>query len=271
MKRFSIGAALAAGLLAFALTGCAGPSEPAKTADSASLAGFWVLDNADQIGFDAALNLDSEDNYAELSLSDSIIGGTWATDGTNASITFEAEDEEEGSAKKATIYVSEGKLTLGQANGSKLVFTKGDLDAYNAMQTGAPEVSELDEEDAEVVEEVIKDVEPITVIDNKTCTVKVTGKGNDFTGDPGYRLSVENKTKKAIYITADDVFKVGGKEVEAGLGEVIDAGATVDTFIYFPKDELGGGIEAVKDVSGKVIVGDDDTGDEIATYDFEVA
>lgn len=175
--------------------------------------------------------------------------------------------------KTATIFVSDGKLTLGQADGSKLVFTKGDMDAYFAAQdangTGG-QVIDLGDGSDQIVEEKIDDIKPVTVIDDDALTIKVTGKGTDFTGDPGYRLSVENKGKKAIYITADDAFKVGDKSIEAGLGEVVEAGQTVETFMYFPKDDLGGSVEALKNVSGKIILGDDESGDEIKSYDFKM-
>lgn len=270
MKRFSIGVVLSACMLVCALAGCS----PAQSADSETLKGFWVLDASAQVGFDAVLKLGGEDeeNLAELMVGDSYAEGTWSTDGKKATIQF-ANDEIEGqTGKTANVFVSEGKLTLGQADGSKLVFTKGDEEAYFAAQgAGGEQVIELgSEESAEIVEEKIDDIKPVTVIDDDAITVKVTGKGTDFTGDPGYRLSVENKGKKAIYVTSDEMYKVGDKEIEAGLGEVIEAGKTVETFLYFPKDDLGGGVEALKNVTGKIIVGDDESGDEIKTYDFKM-
>lgn len=270
MKRFLTGVVLTACMLVCALAGCS----PAQSADSETLKGFWVLDASAQVGFDAVLKLGGEDeqNLADLMVGDSFSEGTWSTDGKKATIQFSGDEVEGQAGKTANVFVSDGKLTLGQADGSKLVFTKGDEEAYYAAQgLNGEQVIELGSEGSEqVVEEKIDDIKPVTVIDDDAITVKVTGKGTDFTGDPGYRLSVENKGKKAIYITADDKYKVGDKEVEAGLGEVIEPGKTAETFMYFPKDELGGGVEALKSVTGKVIIGDDESGDEIKTYDFKM-
>ena len=242
------------------------------------LLGRWIAIRSRVFGFstnppssDSVLNLD-EDDLAELMIADSYLEGNWTTDGTNATIKFDDEQD-----KTASIFVSNGKLILGQAEESRLVFSKGDMEAYFADQSDGSDTTMTDGDDGddageavELVDEVINDITPVTVADDDTCTIKVTGKGTDFTSDPGYRLTIENKTKKTLYITSDDVFQVGDKKVEPGLGEIIDPGATAETFMYFPQDELGGGLDALKSVSGKVIIGDDDTGDEIATYEFKM-
>ena len=265
MKRFSIAAVVATLVFVCALAGCA----PAQSADKESLKGFWVLDESAQMGFDAAMNLD-DDDFVEFMIGDSYFEGSWKTDGSNATVEFD-----EGSGKPAKIFVSDGKLTLGQANGPKLVFVKGNMESYFAEQekkTSEGDVATLDGEgeEMEVVDEVINDITPVTIADDDNCTIKVTGKGTDFTADPGYRISITNKGKKAIYITADDAFKVGDKEVEAGLGEVVEPGETLETFLYFPKDDLGGSVEALKNVTGTIVVGDDTTGDEIKDYPFKM-
>ena len=336
MKRYAIGALIAVFALALALVGCG----PAQSTDKETLKGFWVLEDSEQMGFDAVLNLDEDEEeglIAELMIADSFLEGTWQADGSKASITFDddsaseldldtdieeasassaaaedasassaaAEDASASSAaadasassasadasassasasadtaaastgKTASIFVVNDKLTLGQADGSRLVFKKGDMDEYfggGGDGDGNEQVISLDGdgEAMQTVDEVIEDVKPVELADSDNCTITLTGKGTDFTGDPGFRLSVKNKTKKAIYVTSDDEYKVGDKKIEPGLGEVIEAGATTDAFLYFPKDDLGGGVEALKNISGKIIVGDDSSGDELETLEIKI-
>ena len=263
MKRFTIGAVLVSCMLAFTMAGCAAA---AKSVDSESLKGFWVLDESAKVGFEAVLNLDDE-GVAELMVADSYVEGTWTTDGKTASIAFDDE-----SAKTAPIFVSNGKLTLGEEGGSKLVFSKGDMESYFAEQGSSESVELTGEngEELEIVDEVINDITPISIADDEIVKIEATGKGTDFTGDPGYRLSVQNKTDKTIFLTSDDPFKVGDKEVEGGVGDVIEAGKTAEVFLYFPKDEIEGGVDGLKSVTGTLTIGDDSTGDDIKTYDIKI-
>ena len=264
MKRSLFGLFLVAYALASVMAGCSALS-PAQTADSDSLKGFWVLDESSQVGFDAALNLD-EGDLAELMVSDLYLEGVWTTDGKDATITFADTN------KTAKVFVSEDKLTLGDASGSKLVFVKGDLDEYFANQGNGGDDENYAGNSADSSEgiggsdEDIEEIAPITLVDDDTCKIVVTGKGTDFTGDPGYRLALTNNTDSSIYLMCDESFTVGDKEIGPGMGEVVDAGKTVETFMYFPKDELEGGAEALADVAGTIIVGDNTTGKEIASY-----
>ena len=262
MKRFSIFAVLMTCIFAIAFSGCS--STPAQSADSDSLKGFWVLDNTTEMGFDACLNLD-EDELAELMIEDTYLEGTWTTDGKEATITFDSEP-----VRTVKVFVSEGKLALGDANGSKLLFVKGDMDEYFADldedEDGNGDELVIDMDEDEIVDEVIEDVEPVTLVDDDICTIVITGKGTDFTGDPGFRLSLKNNSDKSIYVTTGDEFNVGDKTVEPGLSEAVGVGETVESFIYFPKNDMGGGAETLKNITGTLIVGDEKSGDEIKTY-----
>ena len=102
------------------------------------------------------------------------------------------------------------------------------------------------------------------------CTIEVTGKGTDFTADPGYQLSITNNSSATIYVIPEDEFTIDGKGYEAGIGEVVDPGETIETFIYFSASELGGGAEKLKDVEGTLVVGDDDSGKQLKTYTFKM-
>ena len=265
MKKFSAAVILACCALVFALAGCSG----AKSTSADSLKGFWEIDPASTTGFEAALNLD-EDNFAELILSDAYLEGEWSADGNKASIKFDDEHN-------ANIYVSGDKLILGDDNGSKLVFIKSDADKYyegseadGVENLTSSEAAALSESSVQVVDEVINDIKPVTVADDKVVKIEVTGKGTDFTADPGYRLSITNKTDKTIDLTANDMFKVGGKDVEAGLGEIVEPGETVEAFMYFAADDLGGGIDKLTGVEGTMVVSDDESSDELGTYSFKM-
>lgn len=261
MKRISLAATAALFVFVLALTGCAG-----HKADAESLKGFWQIESPSAVGFDAALNLEDED-MAELLLADTYLDGTWTTNGSEATIEF----EESGSARA---YVSGDKLILGADNGSKLVFVKGNMDEYlgTEVSTEVEGVEGMEGlgSDVETVEEDIKDIDPVTIADDNTCTITVTGKGTDFTADPGYRVTIKNNTDKTIYVVADEDFKVNGGNYEAGIGEVVDPKDEIETFLYFSHDELGGGVDKLKGVEGKLFVGDDDTSEQIATYDFKM-
>lgn len=287
MKRRFVAILIAALALACALAGCSssGQSGQAGQANQAAgesdFKGFWILEEPSQLGFEVVLNLDidseaeeGEDaHFAELMIEDAFLEGTWSVDNGTATMKF----DEDSNGKTASATLSGDKLVYGSSDGSKLVFTKGDMDAYfEAQGDDEDEMIELDGEeldgdDVEIVDEVIEDLDkPVSIAKDDTATIEVTGKGTDFTGDPGYRLSITNNTKKTITVSADDSFKVNGKSIEAGLGEMLEAGETLETFLFFSSDELGGGAEALKGVEGKIIVSEEDSDDALATYDFKM-
>ena len=260
--------------LALALVGCGGAS--AKATDADSLKGFWELDPNCELGFDAALSLYDAD-MAELVLQDSFLEGTWKADGSSASVNFEG-------AGTVNLYVQDGKLIYGSEDGAKLVFVKSSLDESDASakadeESGEAELLTLDDDELdslssldniEIQEEDIKDITPVTIADDDDITIQVTGKGTDFTGDPGYRLTVKNKSKKTLYIVPKDSFKIDGKSIEAGLGDVIDPGDEIDSFLYFSSQDVGGGADKLTKVEGEISVGDDDTSEELKSFKFNM-
>lgn len=279
MKRMTVPALLAAAVLAFALVGC---GQQAQNMSEDTLKGVWALDSGSDLGFDAYISFEDE-QVVEMILADSWLDGTYSVSGASGSITFnsmyEEEESEEGSSSSASaersakLTYSNNKLTVGADNGSKLVFVKDDSEEAKSMfsfdftdmdQMGA------EDDDTQYVDEVIEDIAPVTIADDDKFTITVTGKGTDFTGDPCYRVSMTNKTDKAVYVVPEDVFKVGGKDIEAGLGDELEAGATIDTEIYFAQDELGGGVELLAGVDGVIQVLDDETDDEVAKYTFHM-
>ncbi|MBR0405758.1 MAG: hypothetical protein IJI68_11265 [Eggerthellaceae bacterium] len=270
MKRIFLAIVAVCCAFACVLVGCSGGG--AHKADAESLKGFWVLEDG-SLGFTGMLNLEDED-FAEILIADTYLEGAWTTDGSNASITF----SDVADSKPVNIYVEGDKLIYGSESGSHFVFIKSNEDDfYKDQEISGDGLDELTEgelsslgEEVEVVDEVIEDIKPVTIADDSTVKIEVTGKGTDFTSDPGYRLSITNKTKKAFFLGAEDTFKVDGHEIEVGLGDVLDAGDTVESFMYFSKDDLGGGVEKLKNVEGTIVVYDDESEEKIGTYTFKM-
>lgn len=284
MKRISIAAILASCALALALVGCSGGQ---SSVDEESLKGFWQIDQSSQLGFDAVLNLEDE-NLAELLVADGYFSGTWSVEGNEAKIVFEdmftdskdsdaANDE---ASRTAKLSMSDGKLVLGSPDGSKLVFVKGDMDAYyadeeasaasSASGSAASADAEADEdgevidledgdilsdlgEEVEEVEPVIEDMKAVTIVDDDTATVQITGKGTDNYGYVCYRLSVKNKSKSTLELMpVEGSFKVGGKSAEPfiDMEDGIAPDETVTTYLSF-EDEVAS-VDDLKNVTGEI-------------------
>lgn len=281
MKRMTVPAMLAAGVLAFTLAGCSGNAAQNMTEDT--LKGTWSLDSQSQVGFDAYLSFE-DDALAEVLLADSYLEGTWSVSGAEGTVAIDDE-------RDVKLTYSGDKLTWGGADGSKLVFVRDDSEEAKSMfalddeslatalegEEGAEgELTELiDGENAEIeeveyVDEVINPIDPVAVADDEQFAITVTGKGTDFTGDPGYQLSITNKTDKTVYLVPEDEFAVGDKKVEAGLGDELEPGETLETFMYFSQDDLGGALEALGVTDGVILVLDDETDGELARYTFHM-
>ena len=283
MKRMALPALLVSAVLALALSGCSG----AQSMSEDMLKGVWKAENSG-LGFDAYVNFE-DDNVAELLMNETWLDGEWSVSGAEGKIVFndysamlEEEDDSSSSsssnesARTAKLTYSGGKLTLGSSDGSRLVFSKDDSEEAKALfDFGDTEIANGDggtgDADIEMVEEVIDPIDPAVVVaDDDKFAITVTGKGTDYTGDPGYRLSITNKTGKAVYLVPEDDFTVGDKKIEAGLGDELEAGETLETFMYFAKDDLGGAVEALTTVDGVIQVLDSETDDEIAKYAFHM-
>lgn len=294
MKRMTVPAFLATAVLAFSLTGCS--SAQSMTEDT--LKGVWALESGSDLGITGYISFE-DDNAVEMILADGWLDGTYSVSGTSGSIEFtsyedESEDEGEGeegasssssssTTSTAKLTYSNNKLTLGSSDGSKLVFVKDDSEetkGYFEFDSDGLELAndgddlgenrDIEIDTSEYVDEVINPIDPVTVADDAVTTITVTGKGTDFTGDPGYQLSITNKTDKSIYLIPEDDFTVGDKKVEAGLGEELEPGEALDTFVYFAQDDLGGQLDALGVTDGVILVLDDATDDELARYTFHM-
>lgn len=301
MKRNSVVAIVLGALLAFALAGCSGgengESTQSQSLDRADIEGAWIIDGGAPMGLSGSLVLD--DGGVELVIGDESFIGTWSVDDSKATLTLEGE-------KPVAVAYTDGKLIVGEEGGTRLVFVRGEITdtpekaenetvsedetapqeasapegevagAPNQESTDAQAAATSDEEagddnaEAVLVDEVIADIAPIVIADDANCTITVTGRGTDYTADPCYRLTFTNKTGSPLYITAEDDFNVNGKTVIAGIDDIADPGETIETEIYFPTDELGGGLELLVNVNGVLNVQIDDTYQPVADYPFHM-
>lgn len=276
MKRISAVAVLVSCALACMLAGCSGGGQ--SSVDENSIKGFWELDKSSQLGIEAVLNID-EENLAEFIVADGYYTGTWSVEGGEAKIVFddafgeaassgEANDE---SARTAKLSMSGDKLVLGSADGSKLMFNKGNADEYYGDESSSGDVandgatasegevvdlgdavSEVSEEE-ELVEPAIEDMKAVTVSDDDTATIQITGKGTDAYKAPCYRLSIKNKSDEEITVeTVEGTFKIGDKAVEPyiDMEEGVAAGETATVYLSFEGEVSK--VEDLKGVTGEI-------------------
>lgn len=204
----------------------------------------------------------NEDGTAEVAISGYSEEGTWTSSGSGATLSVPGTIPMNLSVSGDTMKVEQSGISVELKK----------TDRENPYSMGDMNWEEM------LVEPEISDVEPVVIVDDDNVTITVTGKGTDYTGDAGFRLSVANKTQTTIGLDVEEAFSVGGAEVWAQAGVVseeaefmIEPGATsTDMFLYFPSDELGGGVEKLVDVTGKVSIFTEESDDYLATYDFKM-
>ena len=204
----------------------------------------------------------NEDGTAQVAVAGVSEDGTWEGSGNSATITIPSTNPIKVTVTGDTMKLEEDSLTINLKK----------TEAANPFDYGDMNLEEM------MVEPELSDIDPVVIADDDKVTLTVTGKGTDYTGDPGYRMTLVNKTQGTIGLDVEDVFTVSGAEVGAQAGVTnadaefsVEPGATSDAmFLYFPADELEGGIEKLVDVTGKISVYDEEQDDYIATYDFKM-
>lgn len=269
--------------LCMLLVGCSagGAGGGAKPADKSLFTGTWDLvrmsgdkpdDNLGEddvelmrsMGFDVFLNL-NEDDTMELALFGSTMRGSW-----KVKSAAEIEVTLEGQSVSATL--SGEELTLSQ-EGTSMMFKKGKENKKAPDGTiGNPDESMANAlTEAESDTDTIKPIEAVTIADDEHCTITVTGIGTDWSGDPGYAMTVTNKSDRAIDFNSKmGTFSVNGKMIDAYVYETIQPGKYVECFMYFSKSDLGGGTEALSSVEGTLYIYDDASYEDIAEYAFNM-
>ena len=204
----------------------------------------------------------NDDGTAQVAVAGFGEEGTWEASGSAATITVPGMIPMKATVSGDTMKIEQEGITVQlKKTESANPFVYDDMNWEEAL-----------------VEPEMSDVSPVTIADDDKVTITVTGKGTDYTGDPGFRLTLVNKTQGTIGLDVEEAFTVGGAEVGAQAGVTnadaefsVEPGATSENmFLYFPADELEGGVEKLADVSGKISVYDEEQDDYIATYDFKM-
>lgn len=254
--------------LCLALVGCGGGADYSK-----NFIGTWEISSMESDGesmdeetmdmmrawgMNCVLTFE-EDGKLTLDLFGDALEGTWkAKDASTASVTID------GDTVDATL--KDDKLTMEQ-DGDTLVFVLNndavptDPSALEDGDDGLDDGDDTSTEESIAINEVI--------IDDDTCTVELLDAAVDWAGDPGFNFKVTNNTDKTICFGPRwDTWSVDGKMIDPYSSVTVKPGAYGEFFMYFDSDELGGGIEALTNIDGKLYAYDDDSWDDLAEWDF---
>ena len=93
----------------------------------------------------------------------------------------------------------------------------------------------------------------------------------DSQGDPGFVVTIQNKTPGKVYAYSGTGWTVKESDVDdAVLRTVVDSGQTVDEFMWFDRGNVGGSsISNLEDVEGAIVIEDFDTAAIIGEYAFK--
>ena len=116
-------------------------------------------------------------------------------------------------------------------------------DGFSLHDRGLTALQTLSDDFAEVVDRIDVDVvEPldITIWDDDMVLVKITGIGEDFEGDTGYLLSIENRSDTDFVVT-NLTTTLDGEDVwyDATFYGPCLAGQSTEAFFYFDADNVG--------------------------------
>lgn len=269
MKKRIMGflAAISALVFCFALSGCGGNNYAKNFIGTWELSGMEsegeVMSEDDMalmkgLGIDFSLTFE-EDGTAKLVLAgEEAKMGTWeAKDATTCEITIDGEPQ--------AVKLVDGVLTL-EAEGAKAMFKKTDSAGMPKADSGKPEGTPAPDKDTNPAALSMNKV----IADDELCTITVTGIEEDLFGDPGYKMTLKNNTAdKTLYFSCPwDEFTVNNKMVDPLLSVTVKPGAYAEDFMSFDHDDIGGGVEALKNIKGILEVSDDETFDLLREYNF---
>ena len=266
-------------VLALGLTACGGKDESGVSEQD--FVGVWDIetmggadDIADQddlallkeMGYSICITLWA-DGKARFDYVDEAMEGTWKYAGDNkATMTLE------GSSGDITI--EDGVLVLKQSEITmtflKISDTPGDVAASNSEEV-VEEATEEASDDA--ADETVPTGDVVNAVvgepfGNEYVTITITSVEEDILGDVGYEMEIENKwTGPVILDWVDDTFIVNGKLLDPCIFQTVEVGETVETFLYFHGEDVGGLAELVN-VEGTLRVVDYDAREVLATLEI---
>ena len=77
-------------------------------------------------------------------------------------------------------------------------------------------------------------------------------------------------TQNTLAVAPEGAFKINGNEIEAILGDYVDPEETIEVFLSFPADQLGGGVEQLSNVEGNILVANEINGKQKGSYPIKV-
>ncbi len=214
------------------------------------------------MGQEVFVNFD-EDGSFHLVLFGSTMDGTWkAKDASTATVTIEDSNVD------ATL--KDGQLTM-EEDGESMVFKKGEAKEPPANKTDSDSLGDVLENAGKSSGEEKTALDPaVTIADDATCSIVVTAKGVDWGGDPGYYLTITNKSDKDLSFSyASGSFSVNGKMADPALFESVKAGKYAEAFMWFSHGEVGEGMDALTAVEGTLEVYDSGY-NTVGSYEFKM-
>lgn len=273
-----------------ALTGCGGggstsdgssSNTSATSSNVSTYAGYWQIDSMSVDGEEI-----SSDNIQTLRE----LGGTGsnfilylAEDGTGSYDAFGEVDDLTWDADKATVTTSsdnvtmdmsieDGKLVLREDESSSATFTKGEDSLADQLASDSKaaeeEASGASIEDGTDTGATTQAIDPVTVADDDLCTITITEKAVDDWGDPGYTVSIQNKSDRRITVHIPvDVTAADGTMAELYGAATLLAGTKSTEFFYFmASDGVVTDLESLTNVQTTFAVYDADSYDDLASY-----
>nr|WP_288564260.1 hypothetical protein [uncultured Romboutsia sp.] len=131
------------------------------------------------------------------------------------------------------------------------------------VEGGSATPAEEKKEEKEVLE--VKQDE-VVLVDDELARIVVTEKFNDEILGPSYKVSVENKTDKKIIVQTRDV-SIDGVMEEPIFSVEVTAGKKANDNMTFMNIES---LEALKNLEGKLLIMDDESYDELRSYDMNI-
>lgn len=202
-----------------------------------------------------------------------VYDATWDPD--VATLTVIGGNSEDGSDRVLPIAIQDGQLVVGTAEGIEYYADLFDKASGSDEERVAQKIASDVEETENAAAETTQAIDPVTVVDDDVCTIKVTAKLVDVLGDTGYTIEFTNKTSQTVVVSTDSLrTTIDGEEdslglyIEAGPGETVTKDAT---FLYYDGKDVAG-LKNVK-VAFEVHTpwNDDGTGyDELGDYEVSM-
>lgn len=142
--------------------------------------------------------------------------------------------------------------------------------AMSFVACSNPETSKVESGSATPVEEQKDEAEvkqeEVVLVDDDLAKIVVTEKINDEIFGPSYKVSVENKTDKKIMVQTRDV-SIDGVMEDPIFSVEVTAGKKANDNMTFMNIES---LEELKNLEGKLVIIDDESYNDLRSYDITI-